>query len=224
MRENSFSYNVASYLIVSFNTSSLLRFPQHHDYSCSDSFVSAGVDVLSFSVKLVQETCRNLNHNFLSVLFSQAGSPFFLLEADGPLHKVGEIILFKYERVASSVELFLNNAQPHHLLEVLDAAVIVASGFSGNRRHVKISFHKKNLENADARLRGQTIVEEHQLFGRNAERGRCHQLLTPALDWFSALKSVAHVSRTGSPPLPAEKSLQLNGALGLLQAFLERFG
>ena len=53
-----------------------------------------------------------------------------LNEADGLLHKIREISFFQGKRVPSSVELFVNYAQLGQLLEMLDAAVVVASNLS----------------------------------------------------------------------------------------------
>ena len=56
---------------------------------------------------------------------------FFILvhEDYGLLHKIREVSFFQGERVASGVELFLNDTQLGQLLEMLDAAVVVASNF-----------------------------------------------------------------------------------------------
>jgi hypothetical protein len=51
----------------------------------------------------------------------------FVHEADGLLHKIREVSFLQGERVASVVELFLNDAQLGQFLEMLDAAVVVAS-------------------------------------------------------------------------------------------------
>jgi hypothetical protein len=53
-----------------------------------------------------------------------------LNEADGLLHKIREVSFFQRKRVPSGVELFLNYAQLGQLLEMLDAAVVVASNLS----------------------------------------------------------------------------------------------
>jgi hypothetical protein len=53
----------------------------------------------------------------------------FVHEADGLLHKIREISFLQSERVASSVELFLNNTQVAQFLEMFNAAVVVASNF-----------------------------------------------------------------------------------------------
>jgi hypothetical protein len=50
----------------------------------------------------------------------------FVHDADGLRHKIREVSFLQGERVASGVELFLNDTQLGQLLEMFDAAVVVA--------------------------------------------------------------------------------------------------
>jgi len=73
---------------------------------------------------------------------------FFILlhETDGLLHKIREVSFLQSERVASSVELFLNNAQVAQFLEMFDAAVVVASNLPRHGRYVEVSIREEYLE------------------------------------------------------------------------------
>ena len=59
-------------------------------------------------------------------MFHEVFSPF-LHELDGLLHKICEVSFLQGERVAPSIKLLLDDAQLAQLLEMFDAAVVVAS-------------------------------------------------------------------------------------------------
>ena len=118
----------------------------HQDHSSPDGFVSAGVEPRNLSIKLFQKILRDVDQNSPYVLSHRFTLPLlrivatnsgrclaffiFVHEADGLLHKIREVSFLQGERVASGVELFLNDAQLGQFLEMLDAAVVVASNFS----------------------------------------------------------------------------------------------
>ena len=95
---------------------------------------------------------------------------FFVHEADGLLHKIREISFLQSERVASSVELFLNNTQVAQFLEMFDAAVVVASNLPRHGRYVEASIREKHLEYANTHFGAEALVKDYELLGRHIER------------------------------------------------------